>query len=136
MSIGEGEAASDLQAAVERARSRPLLELSGAQLGEELVRLRHVVDLLEVEFAKLSGRFAETEEWDDSGFYSPLHWIRVNCHLGSGAAWDRINVGEHLVDLPLASAALDESGIGFTHLALMAQTAAAVADGPRPLNEA
>jgi hypothetical protein len=50
---------------------------------------------LQVEFAKLSGRFAETEDWDDGGFYSPLHWIRVNCHLGSGAAWDRINVGEH-----------------------------------------
>jgi hypothetical protein len=136
MSEWEGEAASELLNAVERYRSRPSVELSGAQIGEELVRLRHVVDLLEVEFAKLSGRFAETKEWDDGGFYSPLHWIRVNCHLGSGAAWDRINVGEHLVDLPLASAALDESGIGFTHLALMAQTAAAVADGPRPLNEA
>jgi Domain of unknown function (DUF222)/HNH endonuclease len=136
MSEWEGDAAFELLSAAERYRSRPRVELSGAQIGEELVRLRHVVDLLEVEFAKLSGRFAETEEWDDSGFYSPLHWLRVNCHLGSGAAWDRINVGEHLVDLPLASAALDESGIGFTHLALLAQTAAAVADGPRPLNEA
>jgi Domain of unknown function (DUF222)/HNH endonuclease len=127
---------SELRLAVERYGSRPAVERSGAELGEELVRLRHVVDLLEVEFAKLAGRFAETDEWDEGGFYSPIHWIRVNCHMGSGAAWDRINVGEHLVDLPLASAALDESGIGFTHLALMAQTAAAVADGPRPLNEA
>jgi hypothetical protein len=78
MSEWEGEAASELLNAAERYRSRPSVELSGAQIGEELVRLRHVVDLLEVEFAKLSGRFAETDEWDDGGFYSPLHWIRVN----------------------------------------------------------
>src|SRR3984893_11266536 len=113
MSIGEGEAASELQAASSGTRSRPLLELSGAQLGEELVGLRHVVDLLEVEFAKLSGRFAETDEWDGGGFYSPIHWIRVNCHLGGGAASDRITVGEQLDKLPLSAAALEEGGIRF-----------------------
>ena len=133
---GEGEAASELLAAVERYRSRRAVELSGAQIGEELVQLRHVADLIEVEFAKLSGRFAETDEWDGSGYFSPVHWIRVNCHMGSGAAWDRINVGEQLSGLPLAYAAVAQGGIGFTHLALTAQTAAAVADGPRPLNEA
>ena len=101
MSIGEGEAASELLAAVERYRSRPAIELSGAQIGEELVRLRHVADLIEVEFAKLSGRFAETDEWDGSGYFSPVHWIRVNCHMG-WAAWDRVNVGEQLGGLPLA----------------------------------
>ena len=37
--------------------------------------------------------------------------------------------------LPLTSAALREGGIGFSHLALMAQTSAAVADAPRPLDE-
>ena len=135
MSIGEGEAASELQAAVERYRSRPLLEVSGAQLGVELVGLRHVVDLLEVEFAKLSGRFAETDEWDDGSFYSPIHWLRVNCHLGGGAASDRITVGEQLDKLPLSSAALEEGGIGFGHLALIARTSEAVADGPRSLDE-
>src|ERR1700694_1718787 len=124
MSIGEGEAASELQAAVERYRSRPLLELSGAQLGEELVGLRHVVDLLEVEFAKLSGRFAETDEWDDSSFYSPIHWLRVNCHLGGGAASDRIAVGEQLSELPLSAVALEEGGIGFGHPDLIAPRSA------------
>ena len=135
MSIGEGEAASELLLAVESYRSRPAVELSGAQIGEELVRLRHVVDLLEVEFAKLSGRFAETDEWDGGGFFSPIHWIRVNCHLGGGAAADRITVGEQLEALPLSSAALEEGGIGFSHLALLAGTAAAVVDGHRPLDE-
>jgi Domain of unknown function (DUF222) len=135
MSIGEGEAASELLLAVESYRSRPAVELSGAQLGEELVRLRHVVDLLEVEFAKLSGRFAETDEWDGGGFFSPIHWIRVNCHLGGGAAADRITVGEQLAALPLSAAALEEGGIGFSHLALLAGTCAAVVDGPRPLDE-
>src|ERR1700682_6181516 len=135
MSIGEGEAASELLLAAEHYRSRPAVELAGAELGEELVRLRHVVDLLEVEFAKLAGRFAQTDEWDGGGFYSPIHWIRVNCHLGGGAAAERIAVGEQLDQLPLSSAALEEGGIGFGHLALIARTSEAVADGPRQLDE-
>jgi len=82
---GVGEVVFELLTAVERYRSRPAVELDGAQLGEELVGLRHAVDLLEVEFAKLSGRFAETDEWDDGGFLgidgsmrqgsSPKGWI-------------------------------------------------------------
>src|ERR1700730_12423420 len=113
MSIREGEAASELLAAVERYSSRPPIELSGAQIGEELVQLRHVADLVEVEFAKLSGRFAETDEWDGGGFSSPVHWIRVSLRMGSGAAGDRIAVGEQLAALPLSAAALEEGGIGF-----------------------
>ena len=124
-----------LQAAVEGYRSRPLVELSGEQLGAELVGLRHLVDLLEVEFAKLASRFAETDEWDDGGFYSPIHWIRVNCHLGGGAASDRITVGEQLDQLPLSSVALEEGGIGFGHLALLARTSEAVSEAPRALDE-
>jgi len=135
MSIGEGEAVSELHAAVERYRSRPAVELSGAEIGAELVGLRHVVDLLEVEFATLSGRFADTDEWDGDGFLSPIHWIRVNCHLGGGAASDRITVGQQLAELPLSAAAVEEGGIGFSHLALIARTSEAVADGPRSLDE-
>jgi len=135
MSIGEGEAVSELHAAVERYRSRPAVELSGAEIGAELVGLRHVIDLLEVEFATLSGRFADTDEWDGDGFLSPIHWIRVNCHLGGGAASDRITVGQQLAELPLSAAAVEEGGIGFSHLALIARTSEAVADGPRSLDE-
>ena len=126
---------SELHAAVEGYRSRPAVELSGAEIGAELVGLRHVVDLLEVEFARLSGRFADTDEWDGDGFLSPIHWIRVNCHLGGGAASDRITVGQQLAELPLSAAALEEGGIGFSHLALIARTSEAVADGPRSLDE-
>src|ERR1700716_4121366 len=114
MSKWEGAAASGLLAAVERYRSDQPVELDGAQIGKELVALRHVVDLIEVECAKLAGRFAETSEWNDGGYYSPIHWIRVNCHMGSGAAWDRINVGEQLGGLPLSSPALNEGGIRLT----------------------
>ena len=126
---------SELLAAVEGYRSRPAVELSGAEIGAELVGLRHVVDLLEVEFARLSGRFADTDEWDGGGFLSPIHWIRVNCHLGGGAASDRITVGQQLAELPLSAAAVEEGGIGFSHLALIARTSEAVADGPRSLDE-
>ena len=123
---------SELRSAAEGYRSRPALELSGAQLGAALIGLRHVIDLIEVEFSKLSERFAQTDEWDGGGFLSPIHWIRVNCHLGGGAAADRITVGEQLAGLPLTSAALDEGRIGFSHLALIARTSEAITDGPRP----
>src|SRR3981081_2507635 len=119
MLVGEGEAASILQAAVAGYRSRPLVELSGEQLGAELVGLRHLVDLLEVEVAKPAPRFAGAGEWADGGFYSPLHWIRVNCHLGGGAASDRITVGEQLDQLPLSSGGLGGGGPGFGHAALV-----------------
>src|SRR5260221_7834383 len=132
MEIGEGESLSVLLLAVERYRSRPPVELSGAQIGKELVQLRHVIDLVEVEFAKLSGRFAETSEWDDGGFFSPIHWIRVNCHLGGGAAADRIAVGERLVELPPSPAAPDEGGIGFSHPALIPPANGAGPDRPFP----
>src|SRR5258708_28187597 len=114
MEIGEGESLSALLLAVERYRSRPPIELSGAQIGKELVQLRHVIDLVEVEFAKLSGRFAETSEGGDGGFFSPLHWIRVNCHLGGRAAADRIAVGERLAERPPSSAARDAGGSGLS----------------------
>src|SRR5258708_19394725 len=100
MELGEGESLSALLLAVERYRSRPPIELSGAQIGKELVQLRHVIALVEVEFAKLSGRFAETSEWDDGGFFSPIHWIRVNCHLGGGPPPDPSAVGERVPPRP------------------------------------
>src|SRR3979490_3050530 len=96
MPIGEGEAASELLSAVERYGSRRGGGRSRGAPRGEVVGLPHVVDLLEVEFAKLAGRFAQTDEWDGGGFYSPIHWIRVNCHLGGGAASDRITVGAQL----------------------------------------
>src|ERR1700694_5923515 len=115
MPIGEGEAASELLLAAEHYRSRPLVELSGAQLGAQLIGLRHVVDLLEVELARLAGRFAEADEWDGGGYYSPIHWLRVNCHLGGGAAAERIAVGEQLDQLPLSAAGVEGGGVGVHH---------------------
>ena len=105
-------------------------------IGWELVHLRHQCDRLELEFSMSSAAFAATDEYDQEGFVSPVHWIRTWCHMGSGTAGDRIAVGELASSLPESLQATAEGEIGFAHLALIARTAAAVAQSrTSPLDE-
>jgi uncharacterized protein DUF222/HNH endonuclease len=101
---------------------------SGADLAERLIRLRNSIDLLEVEFSRVAGDFAETDEYDEQGFVSPASWIKANCHLSGGAAWDRIYAGRQLERLGESRAALGMGEIGFAHFALIARASASVGD--------
>src|SRR2546428_12870649 len=101
-------------------------EVSGEVLAERLIRLRNSIDLLEVEFSHMAGDFAKTDEYDQQGFDSPISWIKANCHMGGGAAGDRVCVGEELEHLSQSSAAMGMGEIGFAHLALIARTSAAM----------
>jgi len=104
-------------------------EVSGEVLAKRLIRLRNSIDLLEVEFSHMAGDFAKTDEYDQQGFDSPISWIKANCHMGGGAAGDRVCVGEqlaHLERLGESCMALAAGEIGFAHLALIARTSAAV----------
>ena len=107
--------------------------VSGADLGHRLIGLRNSIDLLELEFSRIAGDFAGTEEYDQQGFDSPISWIKENCHMAGGAAADRVCVGEQRQLLVESLAAVAEGKIGFAHFALLARTSAAV--GGR-LNEA
>jgi hypothetical protein len=110
---------------------------SADDLAGELTHLRHQCDRLELEFSQTGAAFAATDEYDRQGFLSPIHWIRLNCHMGSGAVADRLAVGEHMNDLPDSVEAVAGGEIGFTHLALIARTAAAVTESGtgKPLDE-
>jgi hypothetical protein len=57
-----------------------------------------------------------------------MHWIRLNCHVGGGAAGDRVAVGEQLGYMPESAEAMAGGEIGFAHLALIARTATALAE--------
>src|SRR5207245_282942 len=94
--------------------------------GWELTHLRHQCDRLDLEFSRSAATFAATDEYDAQGFVSPIHWIRHKCHMGGGAAADRIAVGELAQCLPQSIQATEDGEIGFAHLALIARTAAAV----------
>jgi len=108
-------------------------EVSGAELSERLIRMRNSMDLVDLEFSRIAGEFARTDEYERQGFDSPISWLKENCHMTGGAAADRVCVGEQRERLVESVAAVAEGKIGFAHFALLARTSAAV--GER-LNEA
>ncbi len=56
-------------------------EVSGTELGERLVRLRNGIDMLELEFSRMASDFAQTDEYDEQGFDSPISWLKESCHM-------------------------------------------------------
>src|SRR3984893_415398 len=114
-----------LKAAIYQFCDAPL-PTSGPALATFLSHLRPSIDQLEIRFSEGAAAFAETDEDDQQGSYSPIHWLRLNCHLTAGAAADRIAVGEQLQSIPESHQSIVEGGIGFAHLTHVARTAAAI----------
>ena len=100
----------------------------GAAIAARLKANQHQIDLLLLEQARLIAEFAETEHWDDEGSVSPYDWIRIHCHLTSGAVYDRAAVGEHLGRLSESVRAVESHQVGFAHLVCMARAADAVGE--------
>ena len=101
---------------------------SSFRLAQELIRMRHAIDLQELAFARLAAEFAGTDFYQDAGSVSPIDWIRINCHLTRNAAADRVAVGERIPTLVHSIAAMVHGEVGFAHLSVMARTADAVGD--------
>ena len=99
---------------------------SGAEIGEELKRVLHERDLLDLRASDLAARFAGTDEYDEQGYATAIDWIRLNCHLTSTAAADLVSVGKNLRRMPESVQAVSNGEIGFAHLKAMARTAAAL----------
>ena len=108
----------------------PSLELTPADLGDHLVRLRHGIDLLELGFATDAATFAATDEYDAQGSVTPIDWIRHHCRRSGHAAATAVAAGEQMGRLPASVAALDAGDIGFAHFALLARTARALSARP------
>ena len=103
-------------------------DVAGEVVAQRLIRLRNSIDLLEMEFSRMASDFAKTDEYDQQGFDSPISWIKANCHMGGGAAGDRVCVGEQIERLGLSAVAVGLGEIGFAHLALIARTSAAMGE--------
>jgi hypothetical protein len=112
--------------AIEAFLAGPTVEVTAAELGERLIRLRHGLDLLELGFAREAAVFAGTTEYEAQGSTSPIDWVRHQCAMSGNAAARSIATGEAAESLPASVAALEEGRIGFAHLALLAGTARAV----------
>jgi len=98
---------------------------AGDELALDLAELSRCLNLLQLKFSEMSATFARTDEYDRQYTYSPIHWLRTNCHLTAGAAADRVAVGELLDSVPHSVEAMAGGEIGFAHLALIAREAEA-----------
>lgn len=132
MSEGKGAAVSieDLDGLVSDYSDAVTAEARASVLASELVKLRRVIDRLELTFCYTAARFAATDEYDEQESLSPIDWVRHHCRMSGFAAAQRVCVGEQLHQTPLTAVALDEGRVGFAHLALMARTARAITDSP------
>src|SRR6202022_140022 len=85
-----------------------------------------VNDRIAAKSAEGAAAFAETDHYENQGFTSPQQWMRVNLHMTSGAASDRIAVGQQISKIPESHQSLLDGEIGFAHLAHIARTAVAI----------
>ncbi|MFI5285745.1 MAG: DUF222 domain-containing protein [Candidatus Dormibacteria bacterium] len=102
-----------------------------AALREELIQLRRVSDLLELEFAVVASAFAQTDPAEWNGYVSPIQWMRQECGMTAAAAGNAICVGDQVSDLPRSVAAVEGGKLGFAHLAVLAGTARAIRESPQ-----
>src|SRR3989440_11863168 len=101
---------------------------TGPELTADLRELARGRNLLDLKFSQMAAAFAATDEFDREGSYSPIHWIRMNCHMTGGAAADRVAVGEQVAHVSETVAAMAGGQIGFPHLALIAREAKALVE--------
>ena len=114
-----------LNAAVDRFCELPVPK-DGPTLAIVLRGVQGAGDRLALKSSEAGAAFAETDHYDEQGFVSPQHWMRMNLHLTGGAASDRIAVGQQLANIPESHQSLLEGEIGYAHLAHIARTAVAI----------
>jgi hypothetical protein len=129
---GDPGALGDLLEAVQAFVNRPPQAITAPDLGEQLIQLRHGIDLLELGFAADAAVFAGTNEYEVQGSTSPIDWLRHFCHMSGHAAARAVAAGEQSPGLPESVAALEDGRIGFAHFSLMAGVARALRKGPAP----
>lgn len=120
------ERIDELAVAVQRYCEPAGAEQPTDRVAEELKRLRHLCDRLELEFAKNAANLAATDFFDQEGSSSTVDWIRHNCKMSATNAGNAITVGEQIPVLQESTSALVDGQIGFQHLALMGRTAEAI----------
>src|SRR6202049_1805415 len=129
MCDGDGRTTASLERllqAIDGFVAAPAESVTPSQLGEDLIRLRHGIDRLELDFARAAAAFASTDEAASQGSTSAVDWVRHRCAMSGQAAARAIATGEAAEGLPASVAALEEGRVGFGHLSLLGGTARAV----------
>src|SRR5256884_3801965 len=105
------------------------LEAEGVDKGFVLTSLRHFIDGLELDFARIAVEFEQSRQWEHEGYNSAADWIGFNCHMDSYAVWNALAVGEQEARLGQSIEAMKAREIGFAHLATMGRTADELGQG-------
>src|SRR5437773_12408515 len=99
---------------------------TGPEAAADLRELSRGRCMLDLKFSEMAATFAATDQYDADGSLSPIHWLRLNCHMTSGAAGDRLAVGEQVASVPQSVDATAGGELGFSQLAHIAREAAAL----------
>ena len=117
---------------IDQLLERVVEDLSHDDVTGRLQRRQRVIDRLKLDFSKDAARLAAEFATDDAAerLDSPTagEWIRHNCKTSRSTAYDCINVGEQLVQLPKCAEAMVAGEIGFAHLSVLARTSSALAE--------
>ena len=130
--LGEGQVGElgEVAAALDRFGRRPRDGRPGAQVRDELVEWRRLIDRMELEFSGMVGELAGCDEDEWQGCVSPIEWVKEECRTTGTAAWNAVTVGAQAARMPESTRALRDGEIGFSHLVLMAQTVQWIAGLP------
>src|SRR5438270_9523373 len=93
------------------------------ELEQELIDVRHQIDVLELRFSRLALELTKADGLAAYGDAAPIDWLRFNCHITGPAAYDRINVAREEARLGESLQAMEAGEIGFSHLLVLARTA-------------
>ena len=75
-----------LEAAAERLELETGPNVSPEALRDQLIRLRHVIDLLELPFASMVISLGTCDEAEWGGYPSPIQWVRHACKTSAWTA--------------------------------------------------
>lgn len=115
-----------VEEAIARFEAGPGAGRSAEELRDRMLRVRHLIDVLELGFARDVATLARCDELEWQGHVSPIQWVKHECRTTATAAVDALHVGELAEHLAASTRALLNGEIGFDHLALLARTADAV----------
>src|SRR5438445_12224252 len=87
--------------------------LTGPALGERLMEIRQSIDQMELEFSRTLARFTSVQGFVEDAAISLLQWLRWECRLIPGHAFERAQAGLHLPTLPVAERTLEYGEIGY-----------------------
>jgi len=99
---------------------------SDAALAEDLVELRRVIDLLDVEFARRLRLFEARRGYLSERAATLVAWLRGRCRMSASAAVQQAEVARRLPELPETGRAVTDGEIGFHHAAVIARCASEV----------